>query len=109
MYKARKISPDRIEIKRLRYNSTEYRKARIQVIERDGVCQICGDNSANSIHHKDWKPYNNSLDNLVLLCKKDHGKFKKWEDWDAGKARIVACSDLTGNSKSVSEMIDATI
>jgi hypothetical protein len=104
MYKARRINPDRIPVKRLRYGSTEFRKARLLIIERDGVCQICGDPLANSIHHKDWKPYVNTLDNLVLLCKKHHGMFKRYEDWETGKARIMACSDLHGNMQSASEM-----
>jgi len=105
VYKSRRISPDRIPLKRLRYGSTEFRKARKEVIERDGMCQICLDTNANSVHHKNWNPYDNNLENLVLLCKKCHGSFKRFEDWDSHRDRIVACSDLTGNSKSASEMI----
>lgn len=97
--------PGRISIKRLRYGSTEFLNARKKVLERDGMCQICEDTNATSVHHKNWKPYDNRLDNLVLLCKKCHGRFKRCEDWETGKARIVACSDLVGNNESAVEIL----
>lgn len=101
---ARRTNPNRILSKRLRYGSPAFRQARKQILERDGMCQICSDTNANSVHHKNWKPYDNSLENLVLLCRSCHGKFKRFEDWDTGRNRIVACSDLRGDTQSTSEM-----
>jgi 5-methylcytosine-specific restriction endonuclease McrA len=101
----RRKNPDRIAIKRLRYGSSEFRAARRKVIERDGVCQICNSALANSVHHIDWKPYNNQLDNLVLLCKSCHGRLRRWEDWEVAKGRIMACSELHGDMQSATEML----
>jgi hypothetical protein len=58
---------------------------------------------ANSVHHKNWNPYDNHLDNLVLLCKKCHGSFKRYEEWDVARRRLMACSELRGNMQSVME------
>src|SRR6266436_528153 len=49
--------PERIAVKRRRYGSTEWQNVRLEVIERDGICQICGDVMARSVHHKNWRPY----------------------------------------------------
>jgi 5-methylcytosine-specific restriction endonuclease McrA len=46
------------------------------ILERDGhKCSECG-YSSNSlcVHHKDRNPKNNSLDNLITLCKSCHSK-----------------------------------
>jgi 5-methylcytosine-specific restriction endonuclease McrA len=102
-YNVRK-RPGRISIKRQRYGSIEFLKARKEVIARDGICQICGVDNAVSVHHKNWRPYDNRLENLVLLCKSCHGRFKREEEWEDGKLRIMACSELRGNSQSAAEM-----
>jgi hypothetical protein len=102
--KARRTNPDRIAIKRLRYGSTEFLKRRQEVLERDGVCQICGDALANSVHHLNWKPYDNDLINLILLCKSCHGRFRRFESFEDCKNRIMACSDLHGNMQRDAEM-----
>lgn len=91
-------------VKHMRYSTKVWQDLRLQVIERDGVCQICGSSLANSVHHKNWNAYSNFLENLVLLCSSCHGRFKPNESWESGKARIVACSDLHGNMQSLAEM-----
>lgn len=51
----------------------EFREAREKVIERDEVCQDCGTaDDILDVHHKDRNRENNSLDNLVLLCRPCH-------------------------------------
>ena len=57
-------------------NWDELRKA---IIERDIVCQECGNKEWLGVHHQDLNRLNNSLDNLILLCwichvKKHHNK-----------------------------------
>ncbi len=57
-------------------NWDEIRKA---IIERDIVCQECGDKEWLGVHHIDKNRLNNGLDNLTLLCwtchtKKHHNK-----------------------------------
>lgn len=44
---------------------------RILSIDKDSICEVCG-SPGEEIHHIDKNPYNNSLDNLVLLCRKHH-------------------------------------
>jgi hypothetical protein len=102
--KARRKDPERIAKKQLRYGSAEFQKARKEVLERDGVCQICSSALANSVHHKNWDPYDNRLENLVLLCRKCHGGFRVYEEWESAKLRIKACSGLMGNYESSAEM-----
>lgn len=101
---ASRRKPDRVPIKRARYGSAEFLKARQNIIERDGVCQICGNSAARSVHHKNWRPYDNRLENLVLLCISCHGRFRREEDWESGRQRIMACSVLAGDRKSPAEM-----
>jgi len=91
-------------LKAKRYGSKAWQRLRIEIIERDGFCQICGDAMANSVHHKNWDPYDNRLENLVLLCVPCHGHFKRYEDWDTGRMRIVAYSELHSNVQSSAEM-----
>ena len=47
---------------------------RMAVIERDGVCQDCGNKEWLGIHHQDLNRLNNELDNLILLCWTCHMK-----------------------------------
>jgi 5-methylcytosine-specific restriction endonuclease McrA len=91
-------------LKAKRYGSKAWQRLRLQIIERDGICQLCGDCLANSVHHKNWNPYDNRLENLILLCVPCHGRIKYFEDWDTAKARIMAYSELHGNMQSVAEM-----
>lgn len=109
MYKARRKNPDRVATKRLRYGSGEFQRARKQVIQRDGICQLCEDALANSVHHIDWNPYNNDLENLILLCKSCHGRFKHKESLEAYKNRIMACSDLVSDIERGTEMIPPVV
>lgn len=107
MYEARKI-PGKLTRKREKYGNSQFLKARKLIIERDGVCQICENTNANSVHHIDWNAFNNELINLVLLCRSCHGRFKHFEDFHAARIRIMACSELTSNRKSAAEMIAPT-
>lgn len=99
-----RIKPGRKAAKYERYNSTEWRKIRLEVIERDGICQICSDTMANSVHHKNWNPFDNRLENLVLLCVPCHGQFKRWEEFDIAKSRMMAYSELRGDMQRAAEM-----
>lgn len=101
---SRRKNPNRVPIKRLRYGSGAFQRARKAVIERDGMCQICSNTLATSVHHIDWNPYNHSLENLVLLCKRCHGRLQRWEDWTMAKGRIMACSELCGDTQNAAEM-----
>jgi hypothetical protein len=96
--------PGRISIKRQRYGSTEWQNVRLEVIERDGFCQICEDVMARSVHHKNWRPYDNRLENLVLLCVPCHARIRRGEDFESAKARIVAYSEPSSNVGSVVEI-----
>lgn len=59
-------------------------QAAIAVYERDGrKCKKCGNENDLTIHHKDrngyynperGKPMNNRLSNLIVLCRKCHGR-----------------------------------
>ena len=52
-------------------NWDELRKA---IIERDIICQECGNKEWLGVHHKDLNRLNNSLDNLILLSWTCHMK-----------------------------------
>jgi len=107
--KSRRGNPERMAIKRVRYGATAFQKARKAVIARDGVCQICQDSLANSVHHKNWDPYDNRLENLALLCRRCHGKFRVYEEWETAVLRIMACSELHGNMQKAAEMSASTV
>lgn len=56
------------------YYPPEFYKIRFEVIKRfQDRCFLCGE-LANEIHHIDYNKMNNSLDNLMLLCRNCHGK-----------------------------------
>ena len=38
------------------------------------ICEMCGRTGKMQIHHKDGNPFNNNLENLVILCKECHKK-----------------------------------
>lgn len=44
--------------------------------QKKGKCEICGGNGKH-VHHKDDNKTNHSLDNLILLCQKCHGRLHK--------------------------------
>ena len=39
---------------------------------RKNKCELCGSDSYLCVHHKDGNRNNNSLDNLITVCKKCH-------------------------------------
>ena len=48
-----------------------------------GVCEFCGNakrsNNPLTVHHKDYNPANNHLDNLVVLCAACHLRHQAYE------------------------------
>lgn len=57
--------------------TSDWPEIRKKIYERDNwICQECFNQSHKNIncHHKDINPINNSLENLITLCKKCHGK-----------------------------------
>ena len=49
-------------------NHSEFKRARIKVLQRSkGKCEICGA-PARLVHHIDGEKNNHSLDNLIALC-----------------------------------------
>ncbi|WP_456327960.1 hypothetical protein [Archaeoglobus sp.] len=58
---------------KLRYKSGFNQKLKRTIKERDDYkCVICGKNKDLHIHHLDWDPTNNSVDNLITLCSDCH-------------------------------------
>ena len=50
--------------------------------ERDNyICQICGEESATFVHHKDYKKLNCNSENLITLCNSCHTKTNYNRDW----------------------------
>lgn len=68
-------------------------------------CWRCGSCDNLEIHHKDENPINNSLINLVVLCKKchrpNHSHLKRKIFWVSkdGEKYIDFCLDLLGDDK----------
>jgi hypothetical protein len=60
-------------------------KLRKMIRDRDNnTCQVCGREEQNlDVHHKNANKYDNSLENLVALCRGCHSK----EDWKLRNAR----------------------
>jgi len=52
------------------------RKIGLQQLHKHGIykCQICGSSEQLEVHHKDRNRLNNSIDNLMLVCKSCHRK-----------------------------------
>ena len=54
----------------------EFRVMKPAIMERDKVCVLCGSDEKLHVHHWDnsgrSKDYNNSLDNLSVLCTSCH-------------------------------------
>lgn len=52
----------------------DFQKARLAAHQRDKKCVICGESrmSKLQVHHKDANKQNNSLDNLITLCRHCH-------------------------------------
>ena len=42
-----------------------------------GTCQICGKNGKMDVHHVDWDYQNNTLDNLMIVCRSCHNKIHR--------------------------------
>ena len=74
-YKAKwkKNHPQSYKMSKLRMR---YGEAGVQVFLRDGgKCAKCGkitEGWQSAVHHKDWNPNNNTIENLALLCKAHH-------------------------------------
>ena len=88
-----RTEPDRAKIKwpkrkkwklprrRTECQKTQYhpgtKEARL-ILEQDGrnflFCESCGIESPTSIHHVDGNPFNNTLENLKILCQMCHAR-----------------------------------
>lgn len=67
------------------YNEQDYRPAHqsafrlaYKVLKLEKRCQICGAENNIDVHHKDGNYKNNSLDNLMILCRKCHIKIHRY-------------------------------
>lgn len=58
------------------YRGTHQSSYRIMftVEEREKKCEICGSSISIDVHHKDGNCHNNSLDNLMVVCRSCHMK-----------------------------------
>ena len=78
------------------YDSARWQKLRAIVRARDGACVRCGTTANLSVHHIDGDWRNNTMSNLVTLCRRCHGRA------DGGKAarflRTRAASSLASTS-----------
>lgn len=48
-----------------------------ELILHKNICEICGSKNNLDIHHKDGNWQNNSLDNLMCLCRSCHTKLER--------------------------------
>lgn len=57
------------------------------------TCQVCRIEPAIQVHHVDYDKKNNNLDNLIILCKKCHGKTtynrKFWMEFFAKALNLI--------------------
>jgi len=62
--------------KRFNENARIYQNKRRELLRRliAQKCENCGDNKQLCIHHKDRNHFNNSPDNLMILCRKCHAE-----------------------------------
>jgi hypothetical protein len=71
--KWQKNNPLKYKLSKIR---DRYGEAGVQAYLRDGgKCAKCGkiaEGVQSSLHHKDWNPDNNVIENLITLCKKHH-------------------------------------
>ena len=45
--------------------------------DKDKVCEICGSTKNIDVHHKDGDFHNNSISNLILVCRSCHMKIHR--------------------------------
>lgn len=64
-------------IARLPYTYSFRRKKRKVVLERDKICQLCSQDFDLIVHHIDYNKSNNTLDNLIVLCRKCNSMVNK--------------------------------
>src|SRR5574343_79350 len=63
------------------------------------VCEICKKASTQEIHHKDQNHHNNTVSNLIAVCKKCHrkrGMHRNPFNTPVNKIRLIARKYLTG-------------
>src|SRR5699024_6084080 len=53
-------------------NSRSNAKLRVELLTNKKSCEVCQSIKNLDVHHKDENPYNNSLENLQLLCRGCH-------------------------------------
>lgn len=52
----------------------EFQIVRKEIINLQQICQICSSDKHLIVHHKDKNKKNNNINNLIVLCRKCHGK-----------------------------------
>lgn len=55
-------------------NSRMNARLRMEYFIGHDCCQKCGEEDSLDVHHIDENPYNNDLENLILLCRSCHMK-----------------------------------
>jgi len=69
--------------------------------EKPERCEICGSEEEIEIHHKDGDPTNNSLENLVPLCREHHMEVHESESPDEELNDAANTSDDVGNGRNI--------
>jgi len=69
------------------FRGDDWNKQRINILERDKRCKLCGNNKSLSVHH--IIPYriskNNNESNLIVLCRKCHTTLERMYDSNNNK------------------------
>jgi hypothetical protein len=82
-------------------NHAEFKKKRIIILSAAYyTCEICKENKATQVHHKDRNKANHELSNLIAVCQKCHINIHKEE---SGRPKVhplglVKLSEITGVS-----------
>lgn len=52
----------------------EFKLIKIQIISTQQICQLCNSDRHLVVHHIDKDKKNNNINNLIVLCRRCHGK-----------------------------------
>ena len=49
-----------------------HRKFRERMLKKNPLCQVCGNDWATDLHHRDKNPHNRAEDNALMVCERCH-------------------------------------
>jgi len=79
-------------------NHAEFKRARVEVLQRSkGKCEICG-KLATVVHHIDGDKSNHSLDNLIAVCSNCHSSLHREDALIPNLGRPLKYSLICGHS-----------